>query len=580
MIAMARAVRRRRRGPLRTIRSRLLLGIGATTLLLLGAGVLGWVGLNQSNLETEVTVRQMADRAERAERATTAALRQLVAGLRYLNSRSEEDERVYLALGSQSESLRLDALAQDALTPAERERYATIGRLQAALEVRIATMHAWQTAGRDADAQRVMRLTGRDISAIDAELQAVRAAARAGASASLDRMRQTLGRAETVLAVLVALALGIAALFGLSIVRAVTAPLTRLRAEMAAIGAGDLRVPAAADQPLEAEEYAALVEAMGQARERLRALLAEVQGETDRVTYAATELSASAAASASASLAVTEAVAGISQGAGGQLEALHAATGSMQALAEAGATIASAAEAADRVGRDIRATTNHARAQVQEAVDALLGARAVVAASRLEMVKLRDGTAAIDSLVGVISEIATQTHLLALNASIEAARAGVAGRGFAVVAQEVRALAEQSAGAAQQVTQTVAGFRAQLAGAAGAVDGGATRLRDAEAVAEGVGAALARIEHAVAQVEEAAARVARAVQANGQSLEDVQQVLDTACGAAEHHASAAEAVVASTARTAAVAREVSATAESLQRASLRVLGLIGEFRTT
>jgi methyl-accepting chemotaxis protein len=572
--------RQRRWQPLGTIRSRLIIGFGISNLLLLGAGLLGWLGLSRSNVETDRTVRAMAERAERTERAGTAVLRQLVAGLRYLNSRSETDERQYLALGSQSEQLRQDAIAQDMLTPAERERYEAIGELQAGLEVRIATMHAWQSVGRDADAQRVMQLTGRDIGAIEAELQAVRTAARLDAAESLDRMQVTLGRAEALLAAVVAVAFGVAAVFGLSTFRAVTEPLARLRQEMTAIGAGDLRVPAGEGAAREvAAEYASLIESTEQARERLRALLVQVQAEADRVAYAATELTASSASAAASSQHVTDAVAGISQGAGGQLSALHAASGTVLELAEAGATISSAAEAADRVGREIRATTNHTREQVQVAVDSLLGAREVVAASRQEMMRLREATAAIDDFVGVISEIANQTNLLALNASIEAARAGSAGRGFAVVAQEVRALAEQSASAAQQVTQMVARFRGQIAGAAGAVDGGATRLRDVETVAEGVGAALARIEHAVAQVEDAAAQVAHAVVANRQSLGNVQQVLEAARSAAENHAAAAEEVAASTSQTTASAQEVSGTAESLQRASLRVLGLIGEFRT-
>jgi methyl-accepting chemotaxis protein len=410
--------RQRRWQPLRTIRSRLIIGFGISNLLLLGAGLLGWLGLSRSNVETDRTVRAMAERAERTERAGTAVLRQLVAGLRYLNSRSEVDERQYLALGSQSEQLRQDAIAQDMLTPAERERYEAIGELQAGLEVRIATMHAWQSVGRDTDAQRVMQLTGRDIGAIEAELQAVRTAARLDAAESLDRMQVTLGRAEALLAAVVAVAFGVAAVFGLSTFRAVTEPLARLRQEMTAIGAGDLRVPDGERAAHEvAAEYASLIESTEQARERLRALLVQVQAEADRVAYAATELTASSASAAASSQHVTDAVAGISQGAGGQLSALHAASGTVLELAEAGATISSAAEAADRVGREIRATTNHTREQVQVAVDSLLGAREVVAASRQEMMRLREATAAIDDFVGVISEIANQTNLLALNAS-------------------------------------------------------------------------------------------------------------------------------------------------------------------
>ena len=78
---------------------------------------------------------------------------------------------------------------------------------------------------------------------------------------------------------------------------------------------------------------------------------------------------------------------------------------------------------------------------------------------------------------------------------------------------------------------------------------------------------------------DAAAQVAHAVVANRQSLGNVQQVLEAARSAAESHAAAAEEVAASTSQTTASAQEVSGTAESLQRASLRVLGLIGEFRT-
>ncbi|OMJ31971.1 hypothetical protein BSZ14_11010 [Sphingomonas sp. Sph1(2015)] len=121
---------------------------------------------------------------------------------------------------------------------------------------------------------------------------------------------------------------------------------------------------------------------------------------------------------------------------------------------------------------EITATVRHAATGATDAAHALEQTRAdardggaVVVRARAAMVDIQRASSEIEEIIGVIDGIAFQTNLLALNAGVEAARAGEAGRGFAVVASEVRALAQRSADAAQDVKQRV------LASASGVQNG-------------------------------------------------------------------------------------------------------------
>jgi methyl-accepting chemotaxis protein len=579
----------------RTIRDWLRAGFGATILLLLVAGVLGVGALRAANERNRTAIGELHEQYDTVQGVVTAMLHELVVGMRYLNTGLPDDEQRYLAAMDAADALRRRAIGQRALSSGERARLETVGRTHAALEARIALTRAYRAVGREADARRVLAATAADVAGVEQELARLRDVATARATTREGEMSQRLRRTEFLLCAVLLFALGIAAMFARATSRAVTRPLNALGRELTAIGEGDLRDGSeraftadgrvqrdlagwiAAERP--AEEYAKLGGALDVARERLRTLVGRVQSEADEVTGASTELASSATGAAASTQHVTAAVMEISSGASEQLDALHDAGAAVRQLAEQGAAIGEAVEESEQAGRDIRTTATATRGEMTRAVETLLGAREIVGASSREMVALKDAAGVIDDIAQVIGEIAAQTNLLALNAAIEAARAGSAGRGFAVVAQEVRALAAQSAKAAEDVTGHVTLIRERVASAASAVETGATRLRDVEAVAGGASQALSRIEEAVTRVGAASARVSATVAENRDAIQAVERALLRARDTAESHAAAAQEVAASTEETSATVEQVSATAEVLHDGARRMRELVATFRT-
>jgi len=97
-------------------------------------------------------------------------------------------------------------------------------------------------------------------------------------------------------------------------------------------------------------------------------------------------------------------------------------------------------------------------------VEGILAIRETVAETTRKVKRLAESSQEISKIVALISSIASRTNLLALNASIEAARAGDAGRGFAIVADEVRQLADRAAKASKQIEQIVLQIQSETNG--------------------------------------------------------------------------------------------------------------------
>jgi methyl-accepting chemotaxis protein len=199
-------------------------------------------------------------------------------------------------------------------------------------------------------------------------------------------------------------------------------------------------------------------------------------------------LRASAGALAEASQGMRRGAAELATFVAGGLEATQALAGAAQELVgQGGQTVAASRTAAEVAARN--------RAVIGDAIDRLVELKAFVAASGEQVGSLGALTTRITGFISTIREIADLTHLIALNAAIEAARAGQEGRGFAVVAEEVRDLATQSLQAAQQAGQLVA----EIAGQTSVVSAQMSRGREMVAGVEELSADAAKALDAIVQ---------------------------------------------------------------------------------
>lgn len=272
---------------------------------------------------------------------------------------------------------------------------------------------------------------------------------------------------------------------GLTLTRSITKPLAQLTEAARRLGDGDLTAVPDVSVPNEigalAESFRRMAGSLRQAIERMRQTAGALTASADHLSTSATGLSGLVRGT----LAQMEQIA---QGAEGQRQqvqvAAEVATGIVDALQQN-------VQQADRVGQ-----------AAQGAQDRLARAARTVA------VLDKDATE-IQTITSVIEQFAQETHMLALNAAIEARRAGEAGRGFAAVSDEMRALAERSAGSAGEVARFSARAQAEM---------------------ESVGQAVVDVQEAVAQTADFAREV---VDAARRQERDTARLADAVERAAE-----------------------------------------------
>ncbi len=348
----------------------------------------------------------------------------------------------------------------------------------------------------------------------------------------------------TGLAGLLAAALGTWVLLGVQVGRPIRA-LTARVAEMAT-GEADLtrRLPVTSR-----DEMGELAAAFNAFLEKLQALIHEVLDTASQVTAGSRE--------------ILEASRAALQQAEEQKDRTHAAATSAE---EMSATVLQVARDAGDAADTARSASEIAETGGQTVESGMASMGRVEERVREIAAQVRDlgrRTGEIGAVMQVIDDIADQTNLLALNAAIEAARAGEHGRGFAVVADEVRKLSEKTAQATRQVRQTVAGIQKETEQAVASVEDGLREVEEASAQVRQGGQALAEI---VARIEQTADRVAQIATATDEQSAAVGEISRNLDAVADLAATLAEAV-----------EEARGTAERLGERTSRLQHLMERF---
>jgi len=322
---------------------------------------------------------------------------------------------------------------------------------------------------------------------------------------------------------------------------------------MARAADGELSVRLDAES--ESEAMAQIGEAFNEMMAETESAMQEIQAFAQDVAAASAEANTGAREAEGASETVSESIQEISSGANEQREMLETVSSEMTELSAAVEEVAASAETVAERSHETAEITEAGAATAQEAIADARDVQTAIDSTVENVETLDERMTEIEEIIGLIGDIAEQTNMLALNANIEAARAGSGGGGdgFAVVANEVKQLAEKTQGSANEIESLIQATQSQTETA---VEEARAAGRDMEAGVE-----------AFQEVVDAFAQVAENAEATDSGIQEISDTADDQATSTEETVSMVEEVADISRATAEETEDASAAAEE-QTASI------------
>jgi methyl-accepting chemotaxis protein len=415
----------------------------------------------------------------------------------------------------------------------EAKRPAWLGKLGAAIDAIKAndfsaeTQAAFLKAGRE-EGQALLK-------AIDVMIEFQ--AAEAGEAA---KQEEALKQTDTLIFAGL-FVIGIVGVLGLALltIRHINSGLAKAGEAAQAIASGDLTrtIPSAGE-----DEIGQLLKQLGVMRDNLNNLIRSIRGNVESLNQSAGELSSAANTSASNTEMQAEAASGMAA----SVEQLSVSIDQVEEHArEARSVTQSSSTQSGEGGRIIHEAAEEMR-RIAEAVNSTSGT----------IKELEGYSTQISSIVQVIKDIADQTNLLALNAAIEAARAGEQGRGFAVVADEVRKLAERTGNSTQEISSMIGKIQQGTQRAVQEMEAGVKRVNDGVELANQAGDSVTGIRTGSEQVTRAVDDISLALKEQSVAARDIAQKVERIAQSSEENSASVAQTAASAGRLKELAAEL------------------------
>jgi methyl-accepting chemotaxis protein len=310
----------------------------------------------------------------------------------------------------------------------------------------------------------------------------------------------------------------------------------------------------------------------------LRSLVEKITGSLEKVVATSEELTASSEQTQQSAEQVSQAIEQVAIGSGEQVDITNDTTRIAEEIFKGMEQISNNIQSVTNTSLEAFKRAEKGNSVVYSAIEQMNNISDKVAMSSKAVSILGDKSKEIGSIVSLITSIAGQTNLLALNAAIEAARAGEQGKGFAVVADEVRKLAEQSASAANNISSIINEIQKEIVNAVKSMDNGSIAVEDGLGMVNQAGKSFGEILEDIKYIASQMQDVSAVTEEISAGTHNMLGAIENVAKISTESSGNAESVVAASQEQTALMKEVANAAENLTVMAVELQSLMSSFR--